>query len=367
MIRALLLSISLLASLHAPAWAAARIKDITVVQGIRDNQLVGYGLVIGLAGTGDSMRSSPFTEVSMRSMLQRMGIGLGQITFQSKNVAAVVATATLPPFVAQGVKIDVIVSSLGDATSLSGGTLVMTPLVAANGEAFAVAQGAVIANGLVVQGQAASVSRGVPTTGKVASGAIVEKDHSADINSVPEITLQLQNPDFETAAKIADVINAYAKKKFGKHIAAELDFRSVVVQRPEKIVASRLLAEIGLLTVDADVPARIVVDERNGTIVMGENVRISPVAVSHGNLTIKVTEDASVSQPEPLSEGETVTVAATAIELEQSGGPVAILRGPTLEKLVRGLNKMGLKPPEITSILQTIKAAGALQAELVVQ
>lgn len=353
--------------LAGPGHATSRIKDVTVVQGIRDNQLVGYGLVIGLAGTGDSLRTSAFTEVSMRSMLQRMGIGLGDTAIQSKNVAAVVVTATLPPFVTQGTRIDATVSSLGDATSLGGGTLVMTPLVAANGEAFAVAQGSVTINGFKAQGKATTVTQGIPTTGRVPNGAIVERDHEADINSIPEFTLQLQNPDFSTAEEIADQINLYAQRRFGAAIAEVKDFRSVRVNRPDSIIASRLMAELGQLKVEVDAPARIVVDERSGTIVMGENVRISPVAISIGSLTVKITEDVIVSQPLPRSDGKTVTAPSTEIQIAQPDDPVAILRGPTLEKLVQGLNRMGLKPPEITSILQSIKSAGALQAELVVQ
>jgi flagellar P-ring protein FlgI len=351
-----------------PVFAAeVRIKDMTSIQGIRDNQLVGYGLVIGLAGTGDTFRKSPFTETSMRSMLERMGVGLGQLSLQPKNVAAVVVTATLPPFVRQGTTIDVTVSSLGDATSLSGGTLVMTPLVAANREVFAVAQGPVVANGIAIQGDAASVTKGVPTTGRVAEGAIVERDHSADLNNIPSFTLQLRNPDFATVSKIADAINAFSKEKYKEPIALELDHRSIEVMRPKSVTASRLMAEIGLLKVAADTPARIVIDERNGTIVMGENVRISPVAVSHGNLTIRVTEQPIVHVPEPLSGGETVVTPSTNIEVQDPSGPVAVLRGPTLEQLVKGLNTMGLRPSDITSILQSIKAAGALQAELVIQ
>lgn len=361
------LSVGLLLLMALPGNASSRIKDITVVQGIRDNQLVGYGLVIGLAGTGDSLRTSAFTEVSMRSMLSRMGIGLGDAVLQSKNVAAVVVTAVLPPFVTEGTRLDATVSSLGDATSLGGGTLVMTPLVAANGEAFAVAQGSVTINGFKVQGKGTTVTQGIPTTGRVPNGAIVERDHEADINSVSNFTLQLQNPDFATAREIADRINTYAQSSFGKPIAEVKDFRSVVVSRPESIIATRLIADIGQLPVEVDGPARIVVDERNGTIVMGENVRISPVAISHGNLTIKITEDVVVSQPRPLSDGTTVVAPSTDIQISQPDDPVAILRGPTLEKFVQGLNRMGLKPPEITSILQSIKSAGALQAELVVQ
>lgn len=356
-----------LASLFASAQGEVRVKDITTVQGIRDNQLVGYGLVIGLAGTGDSFRKSPFTEASMRSMLDRMGIGLGQLSLQPKNVAAAMVTATLPPFVRQGSTLDATVSSLGDATSLAGGTLILTPLLAPNGDVYAVAQGPVSANGMIAQGQSASVSKGVPTTGRVAEGAIVEKDHSTEINAISSFTLQLRNPDFATASKIADTINTYSIRKFGKKIAVELDFRSVEVSRPTTVIASRLMAEVGVLEVDADFPARIVIDERNGTIVMGQHVRISPVAVSQGSLTIKVSEEPLVYQPEPFSQGETVVVPSTSISTEEEGSKVAVLRGATLEQLVKGLNKMGLRPTDITSILQSIKAAGALHAEVVVQ
>jgi flagellar P-ring protein precursor FlgI len=260
----------------------------------------------------------------MRSMLDRLGVGLGQLSLQPKNVAAVVVTATLPPFVRQGSTVDVTVSSLGDAISLAGGTLVMTPLVAPNGDVYAVAQGPVFANGVVAQGQGASLSKGVPTTGRIAEGAIVEKDHSTEINNILSFTLQLRNPDFATASKIADTINAYSRKKFGKSIAQEQDFRSVEVVRPEKILASRLVAELGILQVDADFPARIVIDERNGTIVMGEHVRISPVAISQGSLTIKISEIPAVYQPEPFSGGETVVVPSTEISAEEEGGKVAV-------------------------------------------
>jgi flagellar P-ring protein FlgI len=362
-----LVCLGLTLGIYQTANADPRIKDITTVQGIRDNQLVGYGLVIGLSGTGDSLRSSAFTEISMRSMLQRMGIGLGDNAIQSKNVAAVVATATLPPFVTEGARIDVTVSSLGDATSLGGGTLIMTPLVAANGEAYAVAQGSVTINGFKAQGKATTVTQGIATTGRVPAGAIVEKDNVADINSVPHFTFQLQNPDFATAHHIANQVNAFAKKAFDLEIAEVVDFRSIRIARPKTISATKLIAELGKLPVEVDTMARIVVDERSGTIVMGENVRISPVAISHGSLTIRVTEDVAVSQPTEFSGGETVSVPSTEIEISQPDDPVAVLRGPTLEKLVQGLNRMGLKPPEITSILQSIKSAGALQAELVVQ
>jgi flagellar P-ring protein FlgI len=353
--------------LVTPALAETRIKDITTVQGIRDNQLVGYGLVIGLAGTGDSLRNSPFTELSLRSMLQRMGVVVEKNSLKSKNVAAVVVTATLPPFVGVGQRIDVTVSSLGDAISLVGGTLVMTPLVAADGEAYAVAQGPVAAGGFAAEGEGASVTTGVPTAGRVPNGGILERDNTGDINAIPDFTLQLLNPDFKTATTIADAINNYSRKSFGQKIATELDMRSVLVKRPKSILASRLISDIGDLRVAADTPAKIVIDDRTGTIVIGQNVRILPVAVSHGNLTVTITEAPVVSQPEPFSLGETVVVPDTTIEMQQSGGPVAILQGPTLAKLVDGLNQMGLKPPDIVSILQSVKSAGAIQADLIVQ
>jgi flagellar P-ring protein FlgI len=349
------------------AFAESRIKDIASVQGMRDNQLVGYGLVIGLAGSGDSLRNSPFTEVSMRSMLQKLGVGLEPGSIGSKNVAAVAVTATLPPFVSEGSRIDVSVSSLGDSTSLNGGVLIMTPLIAADGRAYAVAQGPVASSAIQAAGQAASVSQGVATTGRITNGAIVEKDNTADINVLENFALQLTNPDFRTATLIADAINTWSLKLYGRRIASAHDFRSVEITRPKNLSASRLFAEIGELTVQADSAARIVIDEKNGTIVMGENVRVSPIAISHGNIVIKVTEQPIVSQPEPLSDGRTVRLPRTKVEVEQTGGKLAILRGPTLENLVSGLNKMGLKPTDMISILQSIKAAGALQAELVIQ
>ena len=346
---------------------ATRVKDITSVQGIRDNQLVGYGLVIGLAGTGDSFKNSPFTEQSMRSMLSKMGVGIEPGSMKSKNVAAVAVTAILPPFVSEGARVDVDVSSLGDATSLNGGVLVMTPLLAADGAAYAVAQGPVNTGAISASGQTASVTKGVATSAKIVNGAIIERDHTASINQIPNLNLVLQNADFNSAVNITDVINAYAKIKYKREIASTLDFRTVAVERPKEILASRLIAEIGELEVEPDVGARIVIDEKNGTIVMGSNVRVLPVAVAHGTMMITVTEEYKVSQPSELSQGETVVIPSTKIVVEEENGPVAVLDGPNLGQLVSGLNQMGLKPPDILSILQAIKAAGALQAELVVR
>jgi flagellar P-ring protein precursor FlgI len=367
MISRLLIAIVLLVTADVGAMARSRIKDITSVQGIRDNQLVGYGLVIGLAGTGDGLKNSPFTEISMQSMLQKLGVKLEPGTIGSKNVAAVVVTATLPPFVAEGSRIDVSVSSLGDAASLKGGVLVMTPFLAADGSPYAVAQGAVAAGGFQVAGQAASVTQGVPTTGRIPNGAIVEKNNTAEINKVDDFALQLVNPDFKTAAVVAKAINVFAAKHYGGAIAQAHDFRTIAVKRPPTVTASNLFAEIGELMVEPETAARIVIDEKNGTIVMGDDVRLSPVAISHGNIVIKVTEQPIVVQPLPLSNGVTTVQPQTDISVAESGGNLAVLRGPTLETLVAGLNRMGLKPNDMISILQTIKAAGALQADLIIQ
>jgi len=359
--------LSLIVLLPCLAQAQSRIKDITSVQGIRDNQLVGYGLVLGLAGTGDGLKTAPFTEISMQSMLQKLGVKLEAGSIGSKNVAAVVVTATLPPFVAQGSRIDVSVSSLGDATSLKGGVLVMTPLLAADGQPYAVAQGPVAAGGFQAAGQSASVTQGVPTTARIVNGAIVEKNNTAEINGVEKFALQLVNPDFKTASLVAKAINVYALRHYGGPIAEAHDFRAVDVRRPEKVTASNLFAEIGELEIAPETAARIVIDEKNGTIVMGENVRLSPVAISHGSIVIKVTERPIVVQPEALSNGATAELPRTDISVAETDGKLAVLRGPTLESLVAGLNRMGLKPNDMISILQTVKAAGALQADLVLQ
>ncbi len=351
----------------ASAAAASRLKDITDVQGIRDNQLVGYGLVIGLAGSGDSLRNAPFTEQSARSMLQRLGVGVPAGTIRSRNIAAVVVTALLPPFVSEGERIDVTVSSLGEATSLGGGTLVMTPLSAADGRAYAVAQGRISITGFAASGQAETLTQGVPTGGRIANGGLVERELTADFNAAASLALKVRNPDFATAALIADTINAFAIKAYGGAIATELDFRTISLKRPEKTSASRLMAQLGGLEIEVSTPARVVVDEKTGTIVIGTDVRVSAVAIAHGNITIRVTESPAVSQPEPLSDGQTAVEDATNITAEQAGDQVAVLRGPSLERLVHGLNRMGLKPQGIIAILQAIKTSGALQADLVIQ
>ncbi|MBX9741237.1 MAG: flagellar basal body P-ring protein FlgI [Beijerinckiaceae bacterium] len=349
------------------AQAQSRIKDIASLQGVRDNQLVGYGLVVGLNGTGDSLRNSVFTEQSLQSMLDRMGVSVRNGTLRTRNVAAVIITADLPAFAGRGSRVDVTVSSLGDATSLMGGTLVITPMAGVDGVTYAVAQGQVAVTGFQTVGQAETVTQGVPTAARIANGAIIERELPGRFADMGAMVLELRNPDFKTAVEVADAINAYTQRRYGQRTATERDYRSVVLNRPAKVMPTRFMAEIGDLTVMPDVPARVVVDARSGTVVIGQDVQISTVAVTHGNLTVRVTETPTVSQPKPFSSGETVVTPQTSIGIEQEPGNIAVVGGTTLKSLVRGLNQMGLKPTGIIAILQAIKSAGALQADLVVQ
>jgi flagellar P-ring protein precursor FlgI len=350
-----------------PGQVASRIKDIAQLQSSRDNQLVGYGLVIGLAGSGDSLRNSPFTEQSIRAMLENLGIATEGGSARAKNVAAVIVTANMPPYVQSGARIDIDVSSMGDATSLAGGTLIMTPLKAADGEIYAVGQGSVIVSGFTAKGQAEQLTQGVPTSGRVPNGAIVERAVQAEFDDQATLTLQLRNPDFSTAIRIADAINDYTSQRFGARVAAERDSRTVQIRRPKGVSAARFYAEIENLVVESDTPARVVIDERTGTIVIGNDVKISRVAISHGTLTVRITEAPRVVQPEPFSRGETAVEPFTAIDASRPDARVAVLDGPDLETLVSGLNRLGVKPDGIIAILQGIKSAGALQADLVLQ
>jgi len=363
--RALLALIVCMAASHANA--GTRVKDITTVQGVRSNQLIGYGLVIGLNGTGDSLRNAPFTSQSIQSMLDRMGVNVRNSSARTKNVAAVMVTAELPAFIGTGSRIDVTVSSLGDASSLQGGSLIMTPLMGADNVIYAVAQGPLAVTGFVTQGKAESLTQGVPTTGRIPNGALVEREAPGRFDDEKMIVLELRNPDFNTAVRVADAINAYSIDRFGVRVAREQDLRSVALRRPSTIGAARFISEIGSLIAEPDTPARVVVDERTGTIVIGKDVQISTVAVAHGNLTVRVTEQTNVSQPNPFSDGKTVLSPETYVSASEDGGNLAIVRGTTLQTFVAGLNRIGLKPQGIIAILQAIKSAGALQADLVVQ
>ncbi|MBS0251883.1 MAG: flagellar basal body P-ring protein FlgI [Proteobacteria bacterium] len=352
------------------ALGATRIKDITDLKGIRTNQLVGYGLVVGLNGTGDTLRNSPFTQQSVQAMLDRMGVNIrgSQYEPRTRNVAAVMVTAELPPFAAKGARFDVTVSSIGDAKSLAGGALIMTPLTGADQKIYAAAQGPITISGYLAKGAAESITSGIPTRGRIPNGAIVEQDAPGAFDESMPLEFELRNPDFTTAVRVMDVINDFAKERFGMPIARARDWQSVMIRKPRNILSSRLVAELGELEVDPDQPARVVIDERTGTIVIGSEVKISTVAVAHGNITVRVTETPQVSQPLPFSQGgETVVTPNTQVDVNEAGGAVAVVKGANLRELVSALNKMGLKPIGIIAILQAIKTAGALQAELVVQ
>ncbi len=370
MIRLLILAV-VLAGL-GPVHATTRLKDIAQIKNVRPNQLVGYGIVVGLNGTGDTLRGSPFTGQSIQSMLDRMGVNIrngaaGNSQVQTKNAAAVIVTAELPAFTSEGSRIDVNVSSLGNATSLSGGVLMMAPLSGADGVIYAAAQGPLSVSGFQSTGQAEKLTQGVPTSGRIANGALVERRLPVELESEKSFELELVNPDFTTATRAADVINDYTLERYGGRSARAKDLRSILLLRPPGLDAVRFISEIGELPVEPDTPAKIVIDEKSGTVVIGRDVRISPVAVAHGTITVRVTETPKVVQPAPFSKGETAVEPRTAIAADEAGGALTIIQGPNLQTLVSGLNRMGLKPQGIIAILQAIKSAGALQAELVFQ
>jgi flagellar P-ring protein precursor FlgI len=360
------LAAAALATLIAPpAHANSRIKDIADFEGVRDNMLVGYGLVVGLNGTGDTLTNSPFTRQSLIGMLERLGINVRNDTLKTANVAAVMVTSTLPPFSRAGTRVDVSVSALGDAKSLQGGTLLVTPLVGADGEVYAVAQGTASVSGFVAQGQATTVTKNVPTTARIANGAIVEREIAFELASLQSVRVSLRNPDFTTANRVAQAINGF----LGAGAALTLDPATVSITVPAKYRGNvpALLTDIEQLRVVPDQTARVVIDEQSGVIVMGEAVRISTVAIAQGNLTIRITETPQVSQPTPFSTGgTTVTVPRTQVQIDESADKkLGVLpSGVTLQELVNGLNAMGIGPRDMIAILQAIKAAGALQAEI---
>jgi flagellar P-ring protein precursor FlgI len=347
------------------AGAQTRIKDIVDVENVRENQLVGYGLVVGLAGTGDRIRNAPFTEESMQSMLERMGVNIRGTQMRTQNVAAVSITATMPPFARSGSRVDVQVAALGDATSLQGGTLIASSLRALDGEIYAVAQGNVAVSGFKGQGAAASVSRGVTTSARIAGGAIVEREVPYALRSATSLKLALKNPDFATASRIAAVIN----KSF-PGTAQMLDPSTVEVSPAGafKGGAIDLVTQVGELEVKVDQPARVVINEASGTVVMNGEVRITPVAIAQGGLTISVTETPQVSQPGPLSNGTTQVVPRSQVQVNDgNGASLALVNGASLQSLVSGLNTLGVSPRDLITILQAVKSAGALQADIEVQ
>ncbi|WP_185973634.1 flagellar basal body P-ring protein FlgI [Ferrovibrio terrae] len=415
-----------LLALPLQAQAGSRIKDIADFEGIRDNMLVGYGLVVGLDGTGDSLTNSPFTRQSLQAMLERFGVNIRDAAnFRTANLAAVMVTATLPPFARHGSRLDVTISTMGDAKSLQGGTLLVTPLLGADGEVYSVAQGAVAISGFRAQGAAAQITRGTPTSGRIANGAIVEREVGFELTSLPVLRLSLKNPDLTTARRVSQAVSTLA----GMPTARALDPSTVHIDIPERFRRDVVgfMTEVEQLQVETDQMARVVIDERSGTIVMGPNVRIDTVAIAQGSLTVRITETPQVSQPLPFSPAataipgiagssaatgtiqvprigpdgqpvrnaqgnfvfdtitqavpgtgtptipgaaaggaQTVVVPRTDIQVDdQNQRRLGLLpRGVSLQELVDGLNALGVGPRDMITILQAIKAAGALQAEI---
>lgn len=353
--------------LWQPAQANVRLKDLVEFDGVRSNDLLGYGLVVGLNGTGDGLRNAPFTEDTMSNILERLGVNVTGEQFRPKNVAAVIVTASLPPFARAGGTIDVTVSAIGDASSLLGGTLVMTPLNGADGTIYAVAQGSILAGGAVAEGDAAREVRGVPTAGIIPGGARVEREIEFALESLEEIRVALKVPDFSTALQIEHAING----AFSRPAAKMIDSGTVVLDIGKTGARSiaHALASIENLRITPASRARVVVDQRSGTIVMGEDVRISRVAVAQGGLTLRVEERPLVVQPNPFAEGETVVVPRTEAQLEDTPpvGLAEVSGGASLSEIVAGLNALGVNPRDMIDILSSINAAGALHAELVVR
>ncbi len=364
---ALLAALVACATLAVPvtAGATSRIKDLANVEGVRENQLIGYGLVVGLNGTGDTLNNIPFTKQSLTAMLERLGVNVRGQTLRTGNVAAVMVTANLPAFATQGTRMDVTVSALGDSKSLEGGTLLVTPLLGADGNVYAVGQGSVAIGGFQAQGQAAKITRGVPTVGRISNGALVEREIDFQLNRLHQLRLALRNPDFTTAKRMAVAINDF----IGAPTAEPLDPGTVGIRVPKSYHGNvvSLLTDIEQLRVEPDLPAKIVIDERSGIIVMGSDVRVSTVAVAQGNLTVSITETPQVSQPGPFSRGQTVTVPRTRVGVQEDGKGLAVVKNSvSLQQLVDGLNSLGIGPRDLIGILQAIKAAGAIQADIVV-
>ncbi len=357
--------VALFAALSSQAFAASRIKDIADFEGVRENQLIGYGLVVGLNGTGDNIKSIDFTKESLVSMLDQIGINARGGQIKAKNIAAVMVTANFPPFGRQGSRIDVMVSAMGDAKNLQGGTLLATPLIGADGNVYAVAQGQIAVGAVSARGASgSSVSKGVPTSGRIANGAIIENEIPFDLNSLKTITIALRNPDFTTARRVSDAINAL----LGIDTAKALDPTTVTLEVPYAYQnnVAELMTKIEQLKVQPDQLAKVVIDETSGIIVIGKDVRINRLAIAQGNLTIRISEIPFLSQPLPFSDGETVVASASAIDVNESvDSKLTVLEsGVNLQELVDGLNALGVSPRDLISILQAIKASGALQADI---
>jgi flagellar P-ring protein FlgI len=346
-----------------PAAATSRIKDLANIEGVRQNQLVGYGLVVGLNGTGDTLNNIPFTKQSLQAMLERMGVNIRGATIRTGNVAAVMVTGNLPAFGTQGTRMDVTVSSLGDAKNLQGGTLLVTPLLGADGNVYAVAQGSVAIGGFQAEGEAAKIVRGVPTVGRIANGAIIEREIEFALNRLPNVRLALRNADFTTAKRVASAVNDYLGAKSAEPIDPSTVQLTIPAEFKGNVVA--FLTEIEQLQVEPDLAAKIVIDERSGIIVMGRDVRVATVAVAQGNLTVTISESPQVSQPNPFSRGRTVVTPNSRVGVTEDGKKFALVKqGVSLQQLVDGLNGLGIGPRDLIGILQAIKAAGAIEADI---
>lgn len=362
----LLLTLLLLVGLAVES-SAERLKDIATLAGVRSNPLIGYGLVVGLDGTGDQTTQTPFTAQSFRSMLKQLGIALPQgQTFQLKNVAAVSVHATIPAFSKPGQKIDVTVSSIGNAKSLRGGSLLMSPLKGADGQVYAIAQGELIVGGFGTEGADGSkLTVNIPSAGRIPNGGIVERVVQNSFGSGSHLTFNLKRADFTTSRRVAESIN----ELLGPDVARAIDASSVVVSAPrdsnQRVAYMSLLENITVTPGEA--PARVVINSRTGTIVVGDHVTVRPSAVTHGNLTVTVTESTQVSQPGALAQGRTVVVPQTDITVSQESNRMFTLSGATtLDEVVRAVNQVGAAPGDLMAILEALKQAGALQAELIV-
>jgi flagellar P-ring protein precursor FlgI len=363
-LQAACLAVILILCVPVSAGATSRIKDLANIEGVRQNQLIGYGLVVGLNGTGDTLNNIPFTKQSLTAMLERLGVNIRGQTIRTGNVAAVMVTANLPAFGTQGTRIDVTVSAMGDSKSLQGGTLLVTPLLGADGNVYAVAQGSLAIGGFQAEGDAAKITRGVPTVGRIANGALIEREIEFTLNRLSQLRMALRNPDFTTAKRIAAAINDY----IGAPTAEPLDPATVGITVPPQYRGNvvSLLTEVEQLQVEPDLGAKIVIDERSGIIVMGRDVRVSMVAVAQGNLTVTISVSPEVSQPLPFSRGgNTRVVPRTRIGVQEDGKKLAVVKdGVSLQQLVDGLNSLGIGPRDLIAILQAIKASGAIQADI---
>ncbi len=343
---------------------AARLKDIADIEGVRGNQLLGYGIVIGLNGTGDK-RGALFTPQSMSNLLERLGVRVQPNDLKLSNVAAVIATAELPPFARPGGKVDVTLSSIGDASTLQGGILVMTPLKGADGKVYAVAQGPVSVGGFVVAGGGDTAQKNHPTVARISKGGTIEKSIPFDLFAEGQVRIVLREPDFITVTRVQSAVERFA----GMGQAKAIDSASVILPLTERLGRSpvQLIAALEELEVDPDVPARVVVNERTGTIIMGEHVRVSTVALAHGNLNITIKNENQVSQPNALAQGETAVVQNNEISVAEDGGELSIVKATvSLGEVVKALNSLGATPRDLIAIFQALQKAGALQAELVV-